>query len=70
MDRAMIQDHLNQAERHIADGERHLSNQRALIAELEHDGHDTSAAKSLLRQFEELQALYVADRDRLRTELE
>lgn len=69
MDRAALKEHLTQAERHIATGERNLSQQRALLRELERDGHDTSAARALLGSFEELQALHLADRDRLRAEL-
>lgn len=43
--------------------------QREIVAELERDGHDVSEARKLLVQFEELQAMHVADRDRLIDEL-
>lgn len=69
MDRGILEEHLAQAERHVAQGEKHVAKQRAIVAELERDGHDTVAAHDLLRQFEELQALHVADCDRLRSEL-
>jgi hypothetical protein len=36
---------------------------------LERQSHDAGEARRLLRQFEELQALHVAGRDRLRREL-
>jgi hypothetical protein len=62
-------DHLAQARRHVAIGERHIARQRELVIELERDGHDASSAKQLLVQFEELQALHIADRDRLEQEL-
>lgn len=65
----MILEHLNQAERHVAEGERHIAGQKKIIAELGNDGHDQKAAIALLGQFEETQALYIADRDRLRAEL-
>jgi hypothetical protein len=40
-----------------------------LVARLEHDGHDTAQAIPLLEQFEEVLAIRVAYRDRLRKEL-
>ena len=64
MDRRMIEAHLALTERHVAEGKRHVARQRELVAELERDGHDTATALDLLRQFEELQALHVADRNR------
>ena len=67
--RAMILEHLAQAERHVGAGESTLQKQRALIARLEKNGHDTGNAQDLLRQFEALQSIHVADRDRLRAEL-
>ena len=69
MDRALTEDHLAQAERHVADGHRHVAHQRELVANLERDGHDAVQARSLLAQFESLLALHIADRDRLRSEL-
>jgi hypothetical protein len=69
MDPAILKQHLAQAEEHVAKGERHVARQRELVAELERDGHDTGPARHLLRQFEELQELHCADRDRLRKEL-
>ena len=65
----MLQDHLAQAECHVAEGERNIARQREIVAQLECDGHDADQAARLLRSFEELQALHVADRDRLRKEL-
>jgi len=50
---------------HVARCEKNLSRQ----LELERDGHDTVMAKALLVQFEELQAVHIADRDRLRREV-
>lgn len=69
MDRALWQEHLAQAERHVGLGEAHMAKQRAIIAELERDGHDTRAARDLLHQLEQMQELHVANRDRLRKEL-
>ena len=70
MERAMILDHLALAERHVREGEQHVSKQRALVGELKRDGHDTATAIRLLKEFEEVQAMHVADRDRLLAELD
>jgi hypothetical protein len=69
MDRVMLEQHLAQAERHVIEGESHVKRQRELVAGLKRDGHDASQAIDLLRQFEQLQEMHVADRDRLRKEL-
>lgn len=61
----MILNHLSQARRHVEEGEAHLYRQRMVVTKLERDGHDASDARRLLLRFEELQALHVADRDRL-----
>jgi hypothetical protein len=68
MDRALIVQHLAQAERHIAAGQQHIERQRQIIRELKY-GHDLASAKDLLAQFEELQLLHIRDRDRLKKEL-
>jgi hypothetical protein len=65
-----IEDQLAQAERHVVIGSRHVATQRELLNKLERDGHDPSKAWSLLTQFEELLAMHIADRDRLRKKLE
>ena len=41
---------LEMAQRHVAEGEIHLSRQKALIAELDRDGHDTADARRSLRR--------------------
>jgi hypothetical protein len=69
LDSAMVKDHLAMANRHIVTGNRVITRQRQLIDELEADGHDTRQALALLAQFENLQALHLADRDRLIDEL-
>jgi hypothetical protein len=67
--RAMLERHLAQAEQHVALGEQHVARQRALVAELERDGHNTQPSRDLLKQFEQMQKLHIANRDRLRAEL-
>jgi hypothetical protein len=66
MDRVMLKVHLAIAERHVVNGERYVARQRKLVTELEECGHDSGEATLLLRSFEELQTLHIADRDRLR----
>jgi Spy/CpxP family protein refolding chaperone len=70
MDRATILNHLAQAERHVNMGAQHVSSQLSLIERMQRDGHDVTAARQLLEQFEEIQALHIVDRDRLRAELD
>ena len=69
MDRSVLVNNLYMAERHVAIGEGHIARQHELIAELERGGHDATAARALLRKFEELQKLHWDDRDRLLKEL-
>jgi len=65
----MLRERLAQAERHVAEGEVHISRQRRIVTELEGNGHDTGMATRLLRSFEESQAFHIEHRDRLRREL-
>ena len=69
MDRALLLQHLAQAERHIVLGEEHLTIQEALIADLERDGHDTEGAKEVLATMLQSQAVHVETRDRILREL-
>jgi hypothetical protein len=69
MDRAMLEDHLAAAERHIEEAERHILCQRGLVAQMEREGHDITVANRLLRRFEEMLCMHIADRERLRKEL-
>jgi hypothetical protein len=55
-------------DRHVAEGERHISGQRALIRRLHHAGRDTTLAESVLDTLEQSQQLHVEHRDRLRTD--
>ena len=65
MDHDAVLRALAMAERYIAEGKRHIRHQREIIQLLASGGHDTTAAEALMRQFEEVQALRIADRDRL-----
>ena len=67
--RNKLYEHLAIAEEHVAAGERNLARQRRIVAELERDGHNTAQALALLMYFEEVQAMHIAERDRLLREL-
>ena len=69
MDRAMLAERLVRAECDIVLGESHLARQRGVVAERWRQGLDVSEAIALLTRLEELQAMHVADRDRLRAKL-
>jgi hypothetical protein len=69
MDQEMLKRHLAQAEEHIATGDKNIGRQRDVIAELERDGHDTASARTFLRELEQLQAVLIAERERLLSEL-
>jgi len=66
----MLQRHLAQADAHIDTGYRNIARQRDVIAQLERDGHDTALARDTLMQFEQSQALHIADRERILRELQ
>ena len=65
MDQGVLQQHLAQAERHIAQGVVHLARQRVLIAELHRAGHATDEARAILDSLMETQVLHEQDRERL-----
>ena len=66
---AILEQHLAEAEAHVALGSHQFEQQRELIAELESGELDSAEARALLRLFEEIQVEHVAHRDRLRNEL-
>src|SRR5215469_17196059 len=63
MDQGALQQHLAQAERHIARGVVHLARQRELIAKLDRAGHDTEEARAILDTLMETQVLHLQDRE-------
>ena len=69
MDREMVRQHLEMAERHVSEGLRHVLQQRELVEKLHCNGHDTREANTLLCRFEDLLELHIKDRNRLRKEL-
>ncbi len=68
-DRVTLEQRLAHVEGYMTMSKRHVASQRTFAAGLLRDGHDASQALALLLQFEELQQLHIADRDRLREEL-
>lgn len=66
----MQERHLREVEAHIARGDRHIARQREIIAELEGDGHDTTAARRLLETVETARRLRMAERERLQRTLQ
>jgi predicted XRE-type DNA-binding protein len=69
MERAMRIQHLEQAERHIAQVARHIAIQELIVSDMARLGHDTTEARKLLENFYAFQAQHIQHRDRLRLEL-
>jgi hypothetical protein len=69
VDRETALQHLELANKHVAEGQKRIDAQLALVAKLARDGHDTLQAKSLLEQFEQTLALQLETRDRIVQEL-
>jgi hypothetical protein len=70
MARMTKRDELAAAQRHVAQCEKNIANERAIIAELERDGHDATGAREVLRECEEVRGLYARDRERVLKELD
>ena len=69
MDRATLQQRLQEAEELAQRLEESIAFQRKMIATLDRGGHDVRAAKMFLTRLEATHARHVADRDRLFKEL-
>lgn len=69
MDRAILLQSLAQAEKHVALGEKHITRQESLIAELDRDGHDTNGARDVLATLLQSQAIHLESRARILREL-
>jgi hypothetical protein len=66
MDRQMLLDHLEEAQRHISNGARLLERERAILEEQRRDGHDIKQAEALLQTMEELQQVHIDHLDLIR----
>jgi hypothetical protein len=60
-----ILSHLEDAERHVADGERSVVTQRKIIERLQASHQDASHSIELLQEFEQLQQSHIEHRDHL-----
>jgi hypothetical protein len=69
MDRTMLEEHLAMAQRHAEEGERHITRQREIIAEIQARNGDATEAKRLLANFVGSQKLHLQDIERLISEL-
>jgi hypothetical protein len=67
--RGLLEQHLAEAERHVAESETRLGHQRASVEERQRDGHEVGLAATLLAEMEETYRMQLADRERLRGEL-
>ena len=56
---------LQMVQRHVADGKRHIADQRALITKLQGAEADTTVAETLLGNFLDVQALHLEHLARL-----
>ena len=66
MDRGLLFKLLDQAEQRVSQGDAHVREQRRRIRGLQHKGLDTAESVALLALFEDMLAMHVADRDRLK----
>ena len=64
MDRAVLEAHLTLAERHVADGRRHVERQRKIVGEAV--GEDAERSIGLLRELETMQRMHEAHRESIR----
>lgn len=69
MDGTTLLEHLEWAERYVAEGLIHIRRQKLLIAALEGDGKDTAQARRILEVLEKSQLDHVAARERLAEEV-
>ena len=69
MNRASILSRLLAAEEHVWSCERQITNRRDFILSLKCAGCDTTTEVELLREMEDEQTEYVAERDRLQAKL-
>lgn len=70
MESTPIEAYLVQVERNVSNGERCIAHQRAIIFETARAGHDTKYAEAALERFKGLQETHLAERDRVRGEID
>ena len=65
MDRVVLLTQLAQIKKHIDKNQQQIRQQSALVAGLDEYGRDSTKARQLLTQFEEMLEFYITDRDQL-----
>jgi hypothetical protein len=70
MNRSRQLQHLEQAERHLLNGELNVARQEQCIENLERHGHDAALARALLDTFLCTQTQFVGHRDLILRELD
>ena len=69
MDRRALEQHLSQVNADLAVGAKYIGRQRQMVAHLKVSDPRAVAARQLLQEAEENQAIFVAEADRLAKEL-
>ena len=69
MDRRALEQHLSQLKADLAVGARYIKRQRQIVARLKGGDPRAAAARRLLQEAQENQAIFVAEADRLAKEL-
>ena len=70
MDPAMQPASLDEAQRHVAVGSSHIEMQEQIVAGIDSQGRDSTAARELLRTLRQMQDQYIAHRDHIIKSLE
>ncbi len=70
MDLQTLEQLLREASARVALGAEHLRQRREVVEALKRSHHDTTTAKEVLRRFEQLHAMDIADLERLEKERE
>jgi len=70
VDYETLSQRLARLEKQVAEGERHLQMQRLTVENTEREGENSATERRILRQLELVQAVEIADRDRLRMEIQ
>jgi hypothetical protein len=69
MHRDVLLRHLAEAEEHIEVGARNIARQREIVADLDAHGRGTAEAYKMLKNFVQVHAIALADRERIKQEL-
>ena len=70
MDRTWLLDRLANADRYVTESQERVTRQRQIVEQLSREGHDVTANRAMLREFERSLAARIEHRDNLRSLLE